>query len=908
MADEAAQPTIAAPQQEADTTNLMSPTGDLVSVSNDQLPAALHPVNGYRLATPDDITAYQNEQKYGTPGQIAQTAAEGAVSTATFGAVPGFGNAEDIRARQETNPIASMAGSVLPFAAESLVPGGAEAGLAAQASHVATTVPRLIGEAGEAITNASGLTGVSAKALQYAAESAIMQGSNEVSKTLLKDPDSSAANAITNEGLAALFGGALGVASGGIGKAASLWESKFGAKASDAVIEKGMQDIGSQELQAGIEVPASMRDALSGDQDAYNKVQVLQKSDTVGGRALQDDVSHVYDQAQDKTLETLGVDQKAVDKAPDKYVAGTAIKDALAEGIKAGQDIYGPAYDSLKTQYRTIPVSPDQKAAFAGKLTQALSESGIGALEGSAEKSTMGNLFKSLDNIKDADGIKNLNTGLNNAAKNPELQRLAAVAGPVIKDFESNVVQAHLGATDPTGKLLAQRKAADAAYKQASSVMSDIKQAVGLGRYKGTNGFLRALDDKPPEQIMQRFSAKNRQDMVKLLEEKFPKAAEVLKNFHINDQLHDAQMPNGGLNTRKFLNSMLDTGNNPEHIQALMSGNNPPVLARLEAIKNILNAIPKDGNPSNSAAMLDKLWKGKLGAITGGVLGMGGGHLAGGVLGSIGENVLREINPFLSYKILEMRGGGKNIVPGNVKALFDYAKSVAEGHAAVNKAIDNIFTDKPVMSSSKIPSEIDRQRLDRYISQVTKDPSKLQDTGKGLQDILPDHMPALSLAASNAANYLNSIKPRPSLGLALDVARSPSSAAKGDYDRQLGIAEQPLLAVQYLKDGSLTPKDISTLQNCHPVQYQQLKDKIMTQLASPDLVIPYKTKLSMSLFVGQPLDSTMTPQAIISAQPAPQMPQQPQSPPKRSTSSLNKLPSMYKTPGQASDERRSTKD
>lgn len=911
MADEAAQ---AAPQAEVPSTNMVSPQGDLVSVSNDQLQAAMHPVNGYRMATPADVQAYQNTEKYGTPGQMAQTAAEGAVSAATFGAVPGFGKAEDIRGRQEENPGLSVAGGILPYAAEQLIPGAgaaADVGLVGKVAKAFSTVPRAITEAGEAIKNASGLTGVGAKALQYAAEGAIMQGQNEVSKMLLKDPSSSVPNAVANEGMAALLGGALGAASGGIGKAAGLWEAKYGAKAADAAVEKGIPDIASQELKSGIEIPASLKDALSGDQDAYNRTQILQKSDSVGGRMQQADVSKIYDQAQDKTLETLGSDFNAVDKAPDAYKTGEALKNALSEGIKSDQKTYGPIYDELRAQYKNIPVSVDQKAALAGKLTEAMSGAGIGALQGSAEAGAMKNLFNSLDTLTTADGVKALNSAVNNAARNPELSRFAAVASPVIKDFESSAIQSHLGTSDITGGLLEKRKMADAAFKQAMGVMSDIKQAVGLGRFKGTNGFLKALEEKPPEQILQRLSATNRRDLIELLQNKFPEAAETLKNYHINSQLHDALLPGGGLNTKKFLNNLLDGESNPEHIQNLMTGSNPAALSRLGAIRDILNAIPKDGNPSNSASMLDRLWRGKAGALAGAAMGVGGhGSLIGGMLGGGAEKILNEISPFLSYKILEMRGAGKNIVPGNVKALFDYAKSVAEGHSLVNKAVSSIFNGSRALPDSQIPKDSDRKKLDGYVTQIRKDPTLLQNTAKNLQDILPEHTPALSLTASTTANYLNSIKPRAAPGLPLDTKQQPNSAQIGEYNRQLDLAQQPLLGIQHIKDGTLTPTDVKTLEICHPGMCQQLRQRIMTQMTDSQADIPYKIRLGLSLFIGQPLDSTMSASSILAAQPSPStggMPPSsaPQQGPKRSMSALNKLPGAYRTQTQTAEEDRS---
>jgi hypothetical protein len=120
------------------------------------------------------------------------------------------------------------------------------------------------------------------------------------------------------------------------------------------------------------------------------------------------------------------------------------------------------------------------------------------------------------------------------------------------------------------------------------------------------------------------------------------------------------------------------------------------------------------------------------------------------------------------------------------------------------------------------------------------------------------------------------------------------------------------MVLQHIKDGSLTTKDMNTLMNVHPDMYKQLQSQIQTAMLDAKAPVPYKQRLSMSLFLGQPLDSTMTQSAILNAQPIP-MNQQPQggapgNRPKRSTSSLDKLPGQYKTPGQAAEGRRSEKD
>jgi hypothetical protein len=77
----------------------------------------------------------------------------------------------------------------------------------------------------------------------------------------------------------------------------------------------------------------------------------------------------------------------------------------------------------------------------------------------------------------------------------------------------------------------------------------------------------------------------------------------------------------------------------------------------------------------------------------------------------------------------------------------------------------------------------------------------------------------------------------------------------------------------------------------------------MTESLSKGKSIPYKTRIGLSMFMAQPLDSTMTPGAILSAQPQPAPPPQPQG--KEKGSSLAKLPKSYQTPGQAAESDRS---
>lgn len=119
------------------------------------------------------------------------------------------------------------------------------------------------------------------------------------------------------------------------------------------------------------------------------------------------------------------------------------------------------------------------------------------------------------------------------------------------------------------------------------------------------------------------------------------------------------------------------------------------------------------------------------------------------------------------------------------------------------------------------------------------------------------------------------------------------------------MVEQPLTVLNKVKDGTVNSQDMKTLNAVYPNLYTKLKDKLsqaLVERADKDKLIPYKTKLGMSLFMGQPLDSTMTPQAIQAVQTAGMnVPSQPQGgpPPGKQhgqMAKLDKLAGMYGTP------------
>jgi len=178
---------------------------------------------------PDDQQVARAE-KFGTPGQMAATAAEGA-SQGLIGPVApyletklGISTPENIRARQEENPVVHGTAETGTFAASMFIP---------QLKAVAA-LPAALGKTAEAGATAAKLAGITNKyavgAAKAAAEMGLFSASDEATKAILQDPDQTVGNAAANIGMSAMMGGVFGSSVTGIGALARAGLGKLGAQ------------------------------------------------------------------------------------------------------------------------------------------------------------------------------------------------------------------------------------------------------------------------------------------------------------------------------------------------------------------------------------------------------------------------------------------------------------------------------------------------------------------------------------------------------------------------------------------------------------------------------------------------------------------------------------------------------
>ena len=249
-----------------------------------------------------------------------------------------------------------------------------------------------------------------------------------------------------------------------------------------------------------------------------------------------------------------------------------------------------------------------------------------------------------------------------------------------------------------------------------------------------------------------------------------------------------------------------------------------------------------------------------------------------------------------------------------VKQASALAASTVKGEKLLGRSVKSIFNAAELtLPTDLTPSDSDRKQLHEVTQKYSVNPEAY------IQDAAPHNGPidkyntAYSAQAARVVQYVNAAKPNTSPAAPLDSKPTPSSAEKGAYNRTLNNAQQPLMPLQHIKNGTLTPKDVTDMNAMHPDLYNKVAAKLteaMTEAQYKGVPIPYKTRLGLSIFLAKPLDSSMTAPGIATAQPAPQQAPQPpmpgKAPSKSSQEGLQKLPGMYQTSTQSRQAARSS--
>lgn len=262
---------------------------------------------------------------------------------------------------------------------------------------------------------------------------------------------------------------------------------------------------------------------------------------------------------------------------------------------------------------------------------------------------------------------------------------------------------------------------------------------------------------------------------------------------------------------------------------------------------------------------------------------------------------------------------------GNIVNSLNFAKLSQEGGQHIDSAVRGIFEKgSPYISGlgskfiDKLRDFIDNGGVDSQLQQAAMQPQSFAEGGEvqpmnipqgGIAEHFPEQNSLLHAARLRVSNYLTSMKPsEQSIRLPYDIHRNDKEHERL-YERTLDLANNPLTVVNHIRQGNLLPQHVKAFNSMYPELHNLMTQKILQHVAGQvhDEEKPSsKVRQSLSLFLGQPLESSLTPQNMIAAQSAfiqPMPSQQAQVNSAKKTSSLPKIAKSAMTPDQSREER-----
>lgn len=858
----------------------IAPDGSVVEVTPDQAPN-FAVARGYVPASPQQVTDFQTQQKYGTPGQAAIAGAEHAASALTFGAsdvgerLLGV-SPEAMAGREQSNPVASASGTVLGIAAPlvatlgaSSLPEGVAAGVKTAAK---LTAPSLIARAGEAAASLAP-KGIAAKAVQYGAEGALYRAGNVVHEAALGDFNLTAQSAAASIGLSALLGGTLGA---GVGTLEKLG-GKFVTGDFAGRVRSMLDDVeGHSNLNATNAMPAKVKAVLRS------------KGAEIGNAAR--DLGIIQNPLLDGPDSILSRAQGVIEKSGQAVGKLTEAADAAGAPAKTFEEIAGPAQArigaALRKEGSTIAVA-DQVDSVFSRFTEAYADRPMGVADIHLLRQDLDNeIYKfgrSLDPFQKPTGgpltrfrahlTQEIEDGLKAGGQDVAAWKSANRAIEVGKTMEmlaeSGIERsAANNAMHLTGMMggaagfvahgapgaVAIGAGAELARRRGASAVGYL--ARGLRNLLAEDALTGVVNHTADAIVAERAARAAADPMAALSPETKAKLLGQLRELNVAnpgdnvgalsestqarlvEEMHklnlasagDASAAGPGLSpeARQKLLGQLQALNLVNPSDAELAKLSPAARAKLEGQLRDLNITPQS----------------RIGPASGNDIIAQTATAAPEAKAAIG--LLAKTNQAVESRIA--RG---------VAAIATEAPRVARGE--VMAGIAHIFGDDPAEARKKYDKRAEQIRT------LASDPDKMSAAmdahTSGLQEHAPQTAQALGVTMTRAVSFLASklppsIRPGP-----LEEPLPPTKSQLSVYHRYQEAVQNPLGVLRQAQAGMLTPEAIEALQTVYPPLYDKIKSEVVGYLATKPK-LPYKSKLMLSMLLGKDLDGTLSPLAI----------------------------------------------
>lgn len=915
----------AALQSQSHEVPLVDPEGNLGSASHEEAKSLIQ--QGYTQPSPQQLEGLLKEAKYSTTpqqvlGGIEQVAKGAAGPLATLAETKLLGvPKEDILGREETKGTGEkMLEQGAGLVGSMFIPGGQG---------------KVIGQAGKIGAEMLGLAKatstfgkIGTAAAQAAIENAVYQSGDEVSKKLLGSPDATVSNALTHIGLAGIIGAGFG---GAMGSASPIWEATLGPKAENFLrsiqsrangetlpLSEDLNTVLTAMEKSGKAIPPEIRAGLSDSTLAQGFFNELRESGTTTGDALRETIEKFKGDIGEQ-LKSVFQEQEGI----SAFEAGEKAKKIISEKAEALNNSISDKYAEVMPHLEAVAIPDEARLQFYNQMIKDGQNFGAAGSPAESMFKIYGERALAQDSVAQ---LKQLNTEIGSEisvarrAGDFEKSRALSDIRQSIKDFQDRqVIQAGKraeaegmkGAEGLAESLIADRKVADKAYGEFMDTIGDIAGAAKLGKVRSHSQLQEALENVPSAKLAQKLFDPKNVESLRYLQKEFPEVFDVLVQAK-KTSLIEAATTKGELMHNQLLNAVNKL---PKEVRGLMF--TPEEMNTVNAAGRILRESAKRPNPSGTGMTLDKIFQ-NVPAGVGAMASMLTGHnpLVGFLLGHAGKFIGRDAPDAMKASLLKFLGSPEVLEGSAWKSLADYFQAAQRGEVMLTRSAKAVLkSSQEVLPQSKFPDEKGREKLDKRLKQFQLDPSKMLDVGGKVGHYAPDHAQAMGQMVAQTVNYLNSLRPQVVQNSPLDAPFEPA-LEKERFNSALDIAQQPLMVLQNIKDGVLVPDNVTDLQNMFPALYSEMSNKVMGELVnhlSDGGSVDYDTQIGLSMFLGQPLDSTLSQQSIASIQMAQNRTAQSEqakqqmgasAPEGKSLKSLDKMSASYKTNAQSRESQR----
>lgn len=841
------------------------------------------------------------EEKYGDTVGSLKAGGLGAARSLSFGLSDEFlvqskmMTHEELKAYKEQNPVASGVGEFVGIAGAILAPEvGILGKLAAPVKAVTKlgtaatkaalpAASRIAGAIAPAATNPvinKVLSQAGALAIGSTPEAIAYGLGKNVTEHALGNPDLNAESVIASIGESVLFGVGVGGLFGAGKGAIQAKFPKFLSEVDKAAVEAGdfdtmvkiseIPDTAKQGYIAGktkLKPNAQeIKDAsaeigvpfLPGQVSADKEVQratdlLLNGAPTFASQGAKKAATEIFEKSALAVDSTLGV----ADDITKADLGGT-LKAIVSDTVEKQAAPLNALYDTLKSEYQTLPVSEKSLKQIAANIRRIedvpLSPQAKAIAEGAAKR---------LESIKTVDDVKRLRSIINQelapATATPIQKRVTAIIGDKLANLEESAIVRFAEKEMRTSKakdrilqLLDQRKEANAQYTVFRSKLDQFGKAMGRKRVHGAQDFLDFLDEMTPEKVADRLSSKGNSEFLEFFSKEVPDGMAAISQYQKN-LIRQAGLKDGKINIKSALKAV---DRMPKEYREKIFTKDE--LRKLSRVKIIMESFPENFNPSGTSGasafreFLESPAKAGIGNLRDlGLLAMTEGATASG-----------------------------DKTRAFVQGLSTIEKSAQKTAKAINGGVTAIFS-KDFGTPGKIVgflSASERRELHDKTKPELKDMNasiekmveKLDSNTRAVAEFAPQTAAGLQGTMLRASQFLNSKLPGQGVPTkALSKPYQPSDAEIAKWYRYFSSVSKPTEMLQSVAMGTLVPEQIEAVSVVYPKLMNEMKAAVtdkMTDFISKEKSIPYKTKLSLSLFLGFDLVNSLDPMSMVANQ------------------------------------------